>query len=78
MNAQQARDTAKSVNTQDTSKGLSSARSAIEKGAKSGAYSVFIYDRLSDDAKAILKTEGFKLREWEDQRDGYGCEITWK
>lgn len=77
MKAAEARSIAKQKNTASDSKAMAAALSAIKKSAEAGSYSACVYERLTEDAKTKLQADGYKLREWDDQREGYGCEITW-
>lgn len=77
MKASEARSIAIEANTGADAKALNAALSAIQNAAQKGSYSCIMYDQLPQDAYAILRSYGYKLREWGNQREGYGCEITW-
>lgn len=77
MKASEARVRANEINASSKNEALKKIRAAIEKAANTGSFGITTYDRLTLAVKDQLISEGYQVREWDDQRDGYGCEITW-
>lgn len=77
MNAKEAREKAAAYSKSEDQECLREARRVIGKAAECGLLQAHTYMRLSMGAKAVLEADGFALYEWDEQKDGYGCRITW-
>lgn len=78
MNAHEAREKAKAVNTDKTNSQYAKAMKAIEDSVSQGKYETSIDIILNEDASNALRSEGFNVKSVDDQRDGSYTVIKWK
>lgn len=78
MTAKEAKQKAISLNAETNSKQLRDVYKAIEKAAAEGLFHTYFYERLTNTVEAALLTEGYKVTQFPDQRDGVTVTISWE
>jgi len=78
MNAKQARAKAIAKNQDEESSALNKLRKAIDETASKGGFHVILDDDgIPEGIIKKLRKEGYTVRQWQDQRDGDGIQISW-
>lgn len=77
MTAKEAREKASSITTSQNSKIMEDIRSGIAKAVTNGKFSIYYYNSLPNAISDHLKSEGYTVDEFFDQRDGTTITISW-